>query len=673
MNELLKEFLSYILVESAASDAKKAGYIHIPKSRGYWSKSGDWPAEATTRGKKFRLLTTKEKKDLAKAAKEPAPAKPEKIDRGLAVVRQAEKDRADAERAVRQRGIKPSATGKQKQRRPAPGKITVNDPVGALNTNAESLSTLIKNGFKSPGNDFSKYSESVSIVIAKSLVDDPDSNDQKTMERIIRLDCDSATLTRKVGVKSIPAHLKKRYEALKDTRVKDTRVFDTCPASDDQNKARFMTMIAAEKKAERMARAIKRSGLPSVSVDSFSGDAESKQRLFASIEGLPEGAKIYTETGEVLTKDEALERVKGFGTAKFPADTVLLGKDPSGNMILCGFSDKKDLKAIINNGSVTAEMRETVAVLDRLLQDKKISPEEHARLTGVLQEQQSIYEAAEERLTETVVEPAKLLSEASDEQLTDLVAKAKTVSGSTRNPAKYWRRVSKFQEQATKKATEANKTEYLQWLHKAGWDGQSEVSEELAMKAWALKCKDTFERGEDLAKDDQELLFRLELVPKEQIVEQVSVIRQEAMKCLETIRNELDKTSVDGTPLGTYMDGVRAWHALHLDMREHKGSLSMVAGDTVVDYESIEGCLGGVSSKQEFTSRLQVATRNITSKEYGVVTGASVEVYSLGADKERRSIGVRDIRSKDGILGKLQTTWTFHPDFQDCLESKKSK
>lgn len=655
MNELLKEFLSYILIESAASDAKKAGYIHIPNSRGYWSKSGEWPAEATTRGKKFRLLTAKEKKDLAKAAKEPAPA-------AAAPPSATTEPEKFGDRTGEYMGWGKKRRGQPQV--PAPGEITVNAPEGAENLNIGTLAKNIKQGFKSPGNDFSKYSESVSIVIAKSLVDNQSTTDQETMERIVELDCGSKTLTDKVGVKSIPKHLKQRYESLKATGV-----FDTCSASETQNKARFMTMVVAEKKAERMKKAIERNKLQSVSVDSFSGDENSKQRLRASIESLTEGAKIYTETGEVLTKEEALERVNGFGTAKFPADTAILGRDASGSMILCGFSDKKDLDAIINNSSVSVEMEQTKGVLDRLLKDEKISADEHARLTKVLQKQQSEYIKDEATLTTTVSEPARLLSEATPAELKKLIQKAKTASKGS-DPAKYWKRVSKFQTAATKKATEANETEHLQWLRKAGWDGKSKVSDSLAMKAWGLKCRDILESGEDLPQDDQELLFRLEIVPRKQIVEQVAVIKQRAMKRLETIRSELDKVSVDGTPLGTYMDGVRAWHALHLDMREHKGSLTMVAEDTVVDYEAIEGCLGGVSDRKQFIDKLDIESRPITSRQYGVVTGTSVEIFSLGEKGERKSIGVRSIRSKEGILGRLQTTWTFHPDFQDCLKSK---
>jgi hypothetical protein len=64
MNKLLKEFISYIVESEASKQAKASGYKSL--RGGYWSKTGKKPAEATTRGGTFRMLTAKEKEALAK-------------------------------------------------------------------------------------------------------------------------------------------------------------------------------------------------------------------------------------------------------------------------------------------------------------------------------------------------------------------------------------------------------------------------------------------------------------------------------------------------------------------------------------------------------------------------------------------------------------------------------
>jgi len=72
MKRLVNELTSYIKESAATQQAKKAGYISI--GGGYWSKTGEKPAEATTRGGTFRKLTAKEKADLAKQAPTQTPA-----------------------------------------------------------------------------------------------------------------------------------------------------------------------------------------------------------------------------------------------------------------------------------------------------------------------------------------------------------------------------------------------------------------------------------------------------------------------------------------------------------------------------------------------------------------------------------------------------------------------
>lgn len=670
MNKLLKEFLSYILVEAVSATSKQAkdmGLKFIKGSKIYWSKTGQKPASHKTDDSGKIVPVTAQDTQPKQPKKDGTDELPPEVVR----VQSPERYRGGGKKPRKSTGPTPE-----------PGKQTVPAPEGPLNTNVADLGVQVRDGIVSPGNDFSRYSESVSILIAVHVVDNPDASDQDTLERIIELDCGSKTLTAGVGVKSIPKHLQDRYKA-----AKQTGVFDRCPASEEQNKARFMTMVVAQTKAARMRAAIERSKLPSVSMDAFSGDSTSRQRLRSLVEALPEGAKIYTEDGE-LTKEEALERIAGFGTSRFPADTALVGRDASGSLILLGFSDKKDLSAIINNSSVTKEVEQTRAALDKLLQDGVINEAEHTRLTTVLDEQNEAYAEDESKLQELVTEPArKLAEEATSAELKKFIKKAKTVSDSKTEPDKYWKRVSVFQTAAAAAAkrrggpTQAQEENYIKWLRHAdpNWDGKSKVTEEHAMRAWALKCQHVLsgkdidpKTGEprDLPKADQELLFRLEVIPKQEIVERASKIKNDAMGRLETIRNELNTVTVNGTPLGTYMDGVRAWHALHLDMADHKGSLSMVAEDNVVDYRSIEDCLGGVSDDSEFVSQLEIENRDIESRDYGVVTGRNVEIYSLGKDKKRKGIGVRSIRSKDGILGRLQTTWTYHPDFRDCLESK---
>jgi hypothetical protein len=84
MKRLVNELTSYIREDTASQQAKKAGYKYLGGG-GYWSKTGKPPAEATTRGGSFRLLTAKEKAALAKqepTQKPQAAEKPSKVAAG---------------------------------------------------------------------------------------------------------------------------------------------------------------------------------------------------------------------------------------------------------------------------------------------------------------------------------------------------------------------------------------------------------------------------------------------------------------------------------------------------------------------------------------------------------------------------------------------------------------
>jgi hypothetical protein len=64
MKKLVNQLLSFINEDAAAMQAKKAGYLSL--GGGYYSKTGEAPATATTRGGTFRLLTKKEREARAR-------------------------------------------------------------------------------------------------------------------------------------------------------------------------------------------------------------------------------------------------------------------------------------------------------------------------------------------------------------------------------------------------------------------------------------------------------------------------------------------------------------------------------------------------------------------------------------------------------------------------------
>lgn len=552
--------------------------------------------------------------------------------------------------------------------------------------NAASLADKVREGIVAPGNDFSKYQEAVSIFIAKYIVDNPDASDQDIMERIVLLDCGSKLLT-----KDVKSTLPKKYTA-EFNELKQSGVFSTCAKDykDDQHKARFATMIFAKKKAELMISGIEKAKLVSPRIDSFSGDQDSLSSLATLVK--TSTGKIYSPEGNELKKDEVIESISGFGTSKFPADTALIAIDKFGNMVFIGYSDKKDLNAIINNSTVSSEINSHIRVLDSLLNREIMDQERYDKLAGELYTLDKEYNNIESELKVATLDPANELVNISNntpEQLTELVSRAKRLSGG-KTPDKY---LKKLTDAIGKAYNNKSSKVFKLWeplLQQAGWDGTTMPTEEQMLAAFAFKSFDVLNnedsggwniypvsRGENtLTKEAQELLFRL-MVPdgspqKKEFVEKIGVIRDRSLQILAQAREELNEVTVgleDGSSikLGTYLDAIQAWRALHLDMGEYEGSLVMAAEDIIVGAADLIRCLRGADSYEDFAKTLDISTKRIKDKSYGTVTGQNVEIFSINPEGKKVKVGTRSIRSKDGILGKLQTTYNYHPEFQNCL------
>lgn len=56
--------------------------------------------------------------------------------------------------------------------------------------------------------------------------------------------------------------------------------------------------------------------------------------------------------------------------------------------------------------------------------------------------------------------------------------------------------------------------------------------------------------------------------------------------------------------------------------------------------------------------------------QLGVITGQKTLVYYQDDEGNEVPIGVQVLRSKQGVAGKLDTTYLFSKDLQDCLSSK---
>jgi hypothetical protein len=650
MNELLKEFFVSILVEVSIAKQSNGTVVNARGNR----------LRAKNMKGKIDYYENNERKEAQIWA------------RGTEPPRQAEPE------------TEPTRKGTAKK---AAARKVSKSAEDVTELNADSLAALVRDGFKAPGNDFSKYSEAVSTLIAKKVVANVDTSPEELLASLVKLDCESKTLSSEVKV-SIPKR-SSHYAEFK--RMEESGIFeDNCDKqySEAQNMARYMTMVVAQTKGTRMYYAIdnlQRNGdlKGDVIVDSFSGDQNSLANLRKLVQSVPQGAKIFTESGEEIDVQRVMTYIDGFGKAEFPADTVLLARDGRGNLVFMGFSDKQELSAIINNTTVSVEFQtlsDSITELERL---RKIDEKDARAARQSIEKTRVEYEAIEAELVSTVSSPARKMvsicrnaakgSKQDKKILSDVIRRMKAASDSKTNPEKYWQqRIEVFGVVATKdNPNKKDEENYLQWLRKAGWNGKSKPTETQMVMAWALRTESRLKsENEKLPDDDASLLLRSGIVDVKQIKEEVSKIRLRALTLLQKNRDRLNRYSVDGIPAGNYLDAMSAFNALHLEMGDYNGALSLVAGDVVVDHDAIQHCLKGIKDVKSFAKSLEITSKDIVDKSYGTITGRRVEVFSITPRGSRVDVGVKSIRSKEGLLGKLQVTWNYHPEFQSCLKQQ---
>ena len=95
-----------------------------------------------------------------------------------------------------------------------------------------------------------------------------------------------------------------------------------------------------------------------------------------------------------------------------------------------------------------------------------------------------------------------------------------------------------------------------------------------------------------------------------------------------------------------------------------------MAGKAVTP-ERLKGCLG-VNSLDDAENRFSVVTDEelVQNADKTMTTGKVVYIYAVNSEDEtdRKFIGEKRYRSKDGATGKTSNTIQWSPDMQKCFD-----
>jgi hypothetical protein len=159
-------------------------------------------------------------------------------------------------------------------------------------------------------------------------------------------------------------------------------------------------------------------------------------------------------------------------------------------------------------------------------------------------------------------------------------------------------------------------------------------------------------------------------------------IKKRSLDVQRETNDRLNKTKIklpNGTikGLGDYLEGKNIIDKLHLSVVDgekgegvgkYAGLFNLNMGGTVVEAEQIKAALN-IESTDDFITHFDVGkpgdgeevTKNAKT---GAITGRNIFVYAITKEGKRIPIAMKTQRSKQGVTGKLNTTYQWHPEVQ---------
>lgn len=607
MNKLLKEFLSYVLEASKKpqnTTPKKpkhnVGDVWQPINPKTKQKSSTWSAKRAegkggtqggfpTRAAAQAWLSGKKK---APGEKPPTDEKPERIGSMGGVGRTAQrgtKGKADAERAVRQRGVGTSGTGRQKRQSPEQILATVDDTVR----------------------------QEAQTVISGTLSDSPEgsvlSGDGGTKLRVLNGELKSVgqsrTATGPVHEVSVGLAMKllEKYPdlsddqlaALIDAEIRKTKLGASLNTGKDKNKSLFVCRAAvASAKAERtrVEIGIVTNGMnpETTTTEHFHGGTpQSKEQLTNQVRRLAgSGVKFYTSNGTEIDAEDAVKLIEASGSSTegtfvTPADTFTLSYDPTtGKAVLGGSGNKTARNDQSLNTTVLAEITTYRNHLKRLTEAKNsdgtpvLKPDDMARVERELKKTDDEIQELSKKVRAAFEDPVNDL--ANKEELAEFMKfiddPARASENTGKNLPEYFQkaigRYSNLNPNPPKKPTATQEALYTR-LRAVGWKDGQKITREVAAKAWVLSMQERMKAAADapegaevdsITENEMKLIQRFASHRGRAV--DVSEVQSQALGALQTRHSALNKINcnVEGEslPVGNVVLANFAIEALHM-------------------------------------------------------------------------------------------------------------
>lgn len=555
-------------------------------------------------------------------------------------------------------------------------------------SNLKSIREFIDLGFSesagAPGCPGSMWNEIMSLMVARSIL-------------LGELEEDPLTIMRYLVQNYGDTGLGKEIRSLKF--AKPLNVGDIGEGVDKADRGLYSRAFLAAKSGIRKARRL-RAMLDDLKWEKcvlfpLFGDTTGLKRQQQLI-GLSDKVVVPSSSGDLVDvpSAELAELIRNSGSKENPSDTAFFIYNKETGEISCQFySDKASSHAIVANcASVKADLvgEHVQDILKSMVnEDIAFDESDHEMVWQLRSDYAGRVLGIEDQLREITTQPVKsIVSVIEDESIFDEVVEYMQNLSNGSDPAKYWKVsvqgkfIKPFESpRRSKDGKLTTPVEYALKYLPDRIDGlsyeDSPPTEKEAARAFFKKTTE-----ESPTRDEQVMLMRLQekFVNKneEDLATQIEKIRKDALGIESELIDRLNaKKTLDvggvQVGLGTYVEAQSIWHFGHFDMIDGDSIMFkypyMFEINMSMDYldgEVLKKCLN-IDSKIDFIQRFRIGDQDQIGKTGlgdGKVTGKIRMIYALLEDGTEIPIMQKIIRSKSGILGKLEVTYKWTPEMR---------
>ena len=542
--------------------------------------------------------------------------------------------------------------------------------------NVKTQNNFIKNGFKSgaaPGNAGSMYNEIMSSRVSEFFLENPNATEEDAYNHIKELEAGGELAEQNNKSTNRPGRI----------TANDTKPYEGNGDSNELISKRLIAIRSAKRKTQKVEIANERLGWENTKTLNFFGDAKGLKAMSEAVES---ASGIVDQRGNPISKEEALELVRTSGGGENPSDTgTVIVNNTNGVITMLFHSDKDSTAALIAQSTFVAEVQQSEKNIDKLVSDNKLTSEQAQLVKNKRSEFAKRVEGTENKLNDVTSSPAKFLRDGMGNtiQTSEAVTLLKNASAGA-DPAKYWKsqvekRFSNPNLLLPPKDSEPRKrvSDYLS-------DGVTEPNDEQMVEAYIKWCSDeSWNKSEEsLPKNDQKLINDMnDRFGGPDVLQEIDKIRRETIEIQEQMIKELDaenQIEIDGKKIGvgTYLEAQNIWDKGHFTainadrgVFKYEGMFEVNNGGVPIGPDELKAC-ANIEDENDFISHFEVGAVEEVSGKEGGVTGSKKLVYAISKSGKRIPIMEKRQRSKNGVLGRLNSVYGWSKEIQQCFDSK---